>query len=427
MKNIFLFLLAFMIGHSVMAQDPAKDIKKAARLLGTYNLDPRNSLDKLEEAISIADASINDPMVKSDPTAWQTYGEIFMAAINHDVLENVANNEAPISYPSAPAKAFLGFKKAAELADKSYQTKDAMKALAAGIQNIYYMGSALYQAANYKAAYEAFQATYNAYELLQKNNEPHSFSAEEQPKALYYSGICAQQAEMTNEAQVVFGKLIETNMAEPLVYENYFVMKLAKGDTTSAEQVLKQGRERYPDDTGLLYAEINYLLAKGELTELIDKLERAIEIEPDNVSVYVTLGQIYDKMYQDAATSDPVLAEENFVKAMSFYQRALEKETNNFDAVYSIGALWYNKAAAYSQELNALSSDYSPAGNKKYEAKKAQMDEAFMKALPFFLQSEQINPNDFNTLVALKEIYARQDKLDLVDQYKQKLEALGNQ
>ena len=112
---------------------------------------------------------------------------------------------------------------------------------------------------------------------------------------------------------------------------------------------------------------------------------------------------------------------------MSYYQQALVKDPKSFDANYSIGALWYNKAAAYSVELNAFSNDYSPAGTKKYDAKKAQMDETFIKALPFFQQAEVLNPKDMNTLIALKEIYARQDKFDLVESYKQKIDALGNQ
>lgn len=423
MKRFFFLFLALTFAGLVTAQDPAKDIKKAQRLLGTYNLDPRNSLDKLEEAITLAESSIHDPAVKADPTAWLTYGEIFMAAVDNDVIANVSNNTAPISQPFAPAKAFQGFKMAAELADKSYVLKDAMKALSAGIQNIYYMGSALYQAGNYKAAYEAFKATHEGYELLKKNNEPTTFSADEHPKSLYYSGICAQQASMADEAREVFTKLVEGGSTEPGVYEALFNM-LLKDNPAEAERILKLAREKFPDDTGILYAEINYYLSKGELTSLISKLEKAVEIDPNNISVYITLGQIYDKMYQDAANGDPLVAEENFTKAMSYYQQALSKDATNFDAVYSIGALWYNKAAAYSVELNALSNDYTPAGNKKYEAKKAQMDEAFEKALPLFIQAEQINPKDYNTLIALKEIYARQDKLDLVEQYNKKLEAI---
>lgn len=427
MKNLLILFFAFILAGGAMAQDPVKDMKKAARLLGTYNLDPSTGEDELQEAIQLANASINDPAVKSDPAAWLTYGEIFMAAVNDDVRRNVVNTEAPITQPSAPAKAFLGFKMAAELADKTYQTKDAMKALAAGIQNIYYLGSALYQAGDYKSAYDAFQATYEAYNLLKKNNEPTTFSADEHPKSLYYSGVCAQQAGLNEEAKKVYKALVDAGSNEPGVYEALFNIYVKDNNATEAEKVLKAAREKFPNDTGILYAEINYLLAKGELQGLISKLEKALEMEPNNISVYVTIGQIYDKLYQEAVATDPVKAEENFTKAMDYYQQAMAKDPKNFDAVYSIGALWYNKAAAYSIELNNLSSDYSAEGNRKYEAKKAQMDETFSKALPLFIQAEEINPKDYNTLIALKEIYARQDKLDLAEQYKQKIEMLEKQ
>lgn len=423
MKKFVVLFFAIVFAGGIIAQDPVKDMKKAARLLGTYNLDQASGADELEEAIALANASINDPAVKTDPTAWQTYGEIFLAAVNRDVFANVADNTSPITEPSAPAKAFKGFKMAAELGDKSYQIKDAMKALSAGIQNIYYIGSALYQAGDYKAAYNAFQATYDAYSLLLKNKEPTTFSAEEHPKALYYSGICAQQAGLTVEARDVFRQMVDAGSNEAGVYEALFNMYL-KDNPAEAEKILMIAREKFPDDSGILYAEINYYLAKGELTSLISKLEKALEIEPNNVSVYVTLGQIYDKMYQDSALVNPQQANESFVKAMSYYQQAMEKDPKNFDAVYSIGALWYNKAAAYSKELNDLSNDYSTEGNRKYEAKKAQMDEAFEKALPIFIQAETINPQDYNTLVALREIYARQDKLDVAEQYKIKIENL---
>ncbi|MDQ3015212.1 MAG: hypothetical protein M3R25_00580 [Bacteroidota bacterium] len=426
MKKFFLFLFALILAGGLMAQDASKDIKKAARLLGTYNLDPQNSAGKLEEAIMLADASMNDPLTKDDPTAWQTYGEIFMAAIDNDVKANVLNATATVAQPSAPAKAYKGFMMAAQLSDKSYQSKDAMKALSSGIQNIYYMGSALYQQEKFAAAYEAFKATYDAYALLKKNNEPTSFSADEQPKSLYYSGLCAQQAGLTNEARDVFQQMVDSGSGEPGVYEALFNMYL-KDNPAEAEKVLNLARTKFPEDSGILYAEINYYLQKGELVSLISKLEKAIEIEPNNVSVYVTLGQIYDKLYQDEVAKDPSMGEANFTKAMDYYKKALEIDAKSFDAVYSIGALWYNRAAAYSLELNSLSSDYSAAGNQKYEAKKLQMDDAFEKALPFFLQAEQLNDKDFNTIVALKEIYARQNKLDLVEQYKVKLEGINKE
>ncbi len=425
MKKVLFLLLFACVGLGLQAQDPVKDIKKAARLLGTYNLDPSGSADKLQEAVALANANIDDALVKIDPTAWQTYGDIFMTVVNTDVAHFVIDPAYKVADPMASGKAFKGFKMAAELADKSYQTKDAMKGLSAGIQNIYYMGSALYQTQNYAGAYDAFKATYDGYALLKKNNEPTNFDASEQPKALYYSGLCAQQAGMMEEAKTVYKQLVDQGIAEAGVYEA--LINLYKDeDPALSEQYLKAAREKYPDDTALLYAEINHLLAKGELVSLVEKLEQAAALDPNNVSIYITLGQIYDKLYQDQSATDPAAAEESFTKAMSYYQQALVKDAKSFDAVYSIGALWYNKAAAYSLELNALSNDYTPAGTKKYDAKKVQMDDAFVKALPFFQQAEELSPKDINTLIALKEIYARQDKFDLVEAYKQKLAALGN-
>jgi tetratricopeptide (TPR) repeat protein len=424
MKHIFILLLTLGMFATAQAQDPAKDIKKAARSLGSYNLDPVGMEDKLDEAIQLADASINDPVVAADPTSWLTYGEIFLAAVDKDARNTVLDTGAIVAYPEAPAKAYKGFMMTAQIADKSYQTKDAMKALAIGIQNIYYLGSVLYQDRNYKAAYEAFKATYDSYSLLKKHNEPTEFDPAEHPKALYYAGLCAQEAGMMKEATIVFEQLVNEGIAEPAVYEA-LVAVYSESNPTLSEKYLMEGRAKYPDYTALLYAEINHYLAKGELVGLIDKLEKALTLEPDNTSVIVTLGQIYDKLYQDNANTNPVVAEEHFTKAMEYYRQAKEKDPKNFDATYSIGALYYNKAAAYSVELNTLANDYSPAGNKKYADKEAQMNAAFNQALPFFEQAEKINPTDFNTLTALKEIYARQNKLDQVNIYKEKIDKLN--
>lgn len=423
MKNYLFLLLIACTGLTLQAQDADKDIKKAGRYLGTYNLDPTGSADKLAEALQLADSAIKDAEVKADPSAWQIYGEVFMTQVNSDVTNLVLNPEYKVKDPYAAGKAYKGFSMAAELATKSYQTKDAMKALSAGLQNIYYMGSSLYQSGNYDAAYEAFYATYNGYNLLLKNEESTTFDPAEHEKTLYYSAVCAQQAGKTDIAFDIYKQLVDAGKAEPGVYEA-LIRHYETSDPALSEKYLKAAREKYPNDQALLYTEINYLLAKGELTSLIDNLNQALEMDPENTSIYVTIGQIYDKMYQDEVAVDTAAAREHFDLAMSYYQQALEKDDKSFDAIYSIGALYYNKAAAYSVELNALADDYTPAGTKKYDAKKAQMDAAFSDAMPFFKQAEMLNPEDLNSLIALKEIYARQNELDLVKEYQAKIDAV---
>ncbi len=423
MKNYLFLLLIACTGLTLQAQDAAKDIKKAGRFLGTYNLDPSGSADKLAEAVQLADSAIKDAEVKADPSAWQIYGEVFMTQVNSDVTALVLNPESKVKDPYAAGKAYKGFSMAAELATKGYQTKDAMKALSAGLQNIYYMGSSLYQSGNYDAAYEAFNATHNGYNLLMKNEESTTFDPAEHEKTLYYSAVCAQQAGKMDIAIDIYKQLVDAGKAEAGVYEA-LIGYYEESDPALSEKYMKAARAKFPNDQALLYREINYLLAKGELSSLIESLNKALEMDPENVSIYVTIGQIYDKMYQDEVAVDSAAAREHFDLAMSYYQQALEKDEKSFDAIYSIGALYYNKAAAYSVELNTLADDYTPAGTKKYDAKKAQMDAAFADAMPFFKQAEMINPEDTNTLIALKEIYARQNKLDLVKEYQAKIDAV---
>lgn len=47
---------------------------------------------------------------------------------------------------------------------------------------------------------------------------------------------------------------------------------------TDALKYLNAGRSRFPDDTGLLYAEINYYIKEGKLDVLIDKLKKLLKL-----------------------------------------------------------------------------------------------------------------------------------------------------
>jgi len=176
-----------------------------------------------------------------------------------------------------------------------------------------------------------------------------------------------------------------------------------------------------------LFAEINYYLKVGKLDVLTDKLKAAIAKEPDNVSVYTTLGNVYDQLNQkERAAGNIEKADEYFNSAFDYFTQALAKDSKNFDATYSQGALYYNKAASMTTKLNELGNDYSSAGTKKYNAIKAEMDGYFTQALPYFLKAEELDPKDQNTMIALKEIYAREGKLEKSAEYKAKIEALGS-
>ncbi len=102
---------------------------------------------------------------------------------------------------------------------------------------------------------------------------------------------------------------------------------------------------------------------------LINKLELAIKKEPDNLSVYNALGNVYDQLYHNERnTGNITKANEYFDLALKNFKIVTKKDfPNNFDAIYSQGALYYNKAAILISKMNKIiSNDFSTEGNNKY-------------------------------------------------------------
>ena len=124
---------------------------------------------------------------------------------------------------------------------------------------------------------------------------------------------------------------------------------------------------------------------------------------------------------------DEAKANEYFDSALGVYKEVLEKDDTNFDAWYSSGALYYNRAANLAPKINDLANDFSAEGTKKYDVLKNKMDETFKTSLPYFEKAESLKEGDRNTIIALKEIYARSNMFDKVTEYQAKLDALPAQ
>ena len=151
-------------------------------------------------------------------------------------------------------------------------------------------------------------------------------------------------------------------------------------------------------------------------------MKDAIKKEPKNVTLYFTLGNVLDNLA--TAEKDETKQKALVAEALEYYTKTLELDAKNVDAIYSIGASFYNKAAIYSKEMKKLESDFSKEGQKKYNAAEKLMLDEFDKALPYFKKAESINPNDQNTLIALKEIFAKKNDMKMSGEFKARLETI---
>ena len=276
---------------------------------------------------------------------------------------------------------------------------------------------------SYEDAYLEFNKALEIHEVLKENGKESLFDEEKAYNdQMFYAALAANNANMADMAMPLYEKLADAKYDKPAIYEGLYNGTFEK-DQEAAYKFLEKGRELYPDDVSLLFAEINHYLKINQLDQLIDKLKTAIDKEPDNISLYSTLGNVYDNLYQkEAKEGTPEKADEYFNSSLEYYQKALDRDPKFFDAVYSMGALYYNKAASMTTKLNELANDYSKEGIKKYDEFKGEVFKQFDMALPHFKKAEQLNPNSVNTLIALKEIYARKDDLPISTIFKERLD-----
>ncbi|QQS27861.1 MAG: hypothetical protein IPM47_13375 [Sphingobacteriales bacterium] len=107
-------------------------------------------------------------------------------------------------------------------------------------------------------------------------------------------------------------------------------------------------------------------------------------------------------------------------KAESYYTKALNIKPDFFDALYNMGALFYNEAADKIKQANEL--DLSK--QKEYDKLSNEAKGLFNKALPYFDKALAVEANDLNTLIALKEIHANLGDMKKSNEYKARYDAI---
>jgi len=427
MKKLALGLLSlFLVIGTINGQEGKKALKKGSKMLEKYGSNAMDNADQLDEGLMLVEKAFEDEEVKAKAKSYNTLGAAYNEVIEGQVKAKMIDPTYAITKGDLALEAMMKFKKAYEMAEKGGDKKDAIKGLQEAENHLNNVGIYFFQENKYSEAFDFFNGAIKAYKQLKEWDADSRLDEEVDRKDHYfYTGAAGYYGDKGAEVVPVLEELEAEGTDKGLVYEALYNI-LNEIDKEKAVMYLEKGRTTFPDDTGLLFAEINHYLLEGKLDVLTDKLKAALAKEPDNVSIYTTLGNVYDQLnQQERAAGNLEKADEYFAQAFEYYGQAVEKDPDNFDAVYSQGALYYNKAASYTDRINELANDFSAEGTKKYDALKLEMDGYFDQALPFFTKAIVMKANDLNTLIALREIYARKNQMDKVAEYKAKIDAIS--
>ncbi len=431
--KVVLQVFAGLLLFNYIGQAQDMDLAKKAFLV--YRLD-QSRYDKLGDAVKYIQG---EPAGEDANGAayYQLRGEIFRAVATEIITIKQKGLGSMDKLPKVDDPALVAFHafetalqkaKAADPA-KKLEVKEALDGISSLQSYLSNLGIYAYEAKKYKLAYENFDATLKTHEVLKANDASSSLDAPAvQQGQQYLAGLAAMNAGMSAEAMNYFEKLYQAGYEKPAVYESLYKLKTAgdNPDMDAAYKYLAEGRKKFPDEVSLLFAEINHFLKMNMPEELVGRLKEAIEKQPTNDALYKTLANVYDNLYQkESKDGNREKMLEYYNGALEYYEHVITKNPKSFDAYYSKGALYFNRAAALSTELTEIDNT-TEEGKKQYDETKTEMMATFDKALPYLQKAESLDPNNANTLTALRQIYTRKDDAAMSDEMKKRLETVQN-
>jgi tetratricopeptide (TPR) repeat protein len=459
MKRLSLLLAITCIGIGAFAQ--------SSKVSSAINYLDNGELDRALESIEVA--TLNEKTANSAKT-WLYRGRVY-SAIGFDQSGNFTNLAvAPLD------SALYSFNYALTLSD----VDKYKKLLLLEYQNLQFgffnMGAQAFQNKNYQLAHDAFAKSSEA-NLQQRGID------EKVPMdtgVIFNVGLTAERLGYEQEAMDIFQKLVDMGYNEPYVYQALSEIYNNLGRVEDAIAVINAGRKAFPTNQALIITELNFYLAQGKVEEIVNKLQEAINLDPDNVELYFALGNAYGELEKtamiesgtpaesvksclgepdsredvtekgasaqkwtygkveitmvDGKISDiegdmkqlneiaakcdnPAKAKEYFGKAVDAYKKALELQPDNFENNLYLGALYYNTAIEINKKIINLPLDAEAEYNKLVE----ERNQLYADALPYFEKAHALNDKDVPTMQALKEIYAKQNNFEKMKEIKTKL------
>lgn len=230
--------------------------------------------------------------------------------------------------------------------------------------------------------------------------------------SFYNACIAASKSKNPDKIIEYNKKMVDLKIAAPLNFTGISNAMQIKGDTMGAFEILKKGREVFPNDASIITEETNLFIAKGRSADALANLKTMVAKDPKNVFAYLFMGNIYDGMAnpKDRFGKDlpkPANFEEMFKNAESSYAKVIEMNPPNkeflFDANYNLGAMYNNYGGMIASRQAEQIKDLMKV-QKENEEKAAVY---YKKAIPYLEQALNIKNNDVNCMKALRVLYLK--------------------
>ena len=398
-KTIFTILLAAI---SSIAFAQKQNITSAAILLKQYSSEKDTSVQtlKIKEAKEFIDQAFANESTSNEPKMWNYRAPIYLQiALKKPSLDE----DAILKATEAHIKCLQKDEKGRIIVRKWTTEEDILAGLIQCGYKLFNVAIDKYNAKDYTGALKYYNAIFDIISLDAEDQLKRGNITKE--TILYNSFFASSKMKDNATSKKLLQQLIDINFNEPAIYIHMSNVYLEDKNTDKALEYLKLGRNMFEGDQSLINTEINLYIQLGRTSELIEKLGEAIALDSENDLLYFNRGTIYDQ-------------EGDFVNAEKDYKASLAINPDAFGTNYNLGALYFNAGVAINNKANDTSS------NKIFEKLKKEAEASFAKALPFLETAYELNGEDKNTLLSLKQLYYLSGDYKKSEEMKKQIEEL---
>lgn len=381
MKKLSLLIILAGFSYGVKAQN--------AEVVNAFNYQKYKEYDKAKISI---DKAILDPKTGISAKTWYYRGSIYQ-----DIEESLDANVKGLD-TSALDVCVASYLKSLELDLKKTYSEDIKKRIPF-LQNRYVnKGIEEYKAKRFQSASDNFMKSAKISESVFNKIDT---------ALIFNAALASINAKNIPSQKELLSRLIDLKYKDAEVYRSLANVYMSQKDTAKGLELLALGRKEFPSNNSLMIDELNVYMSRGQAKQMISKMEEAASADSTNKTLWFALGATYDNMGKKP----------NADKA---YRKAISLDENYFDATYNLGAMHYNAGVEVYNKVK----DLPMSKEKEYNAGKAKYTASFNKSLPYLEKALILQPNDVNTLMSLKEVYAKLDNFSKSGEMKKRIEAL---
>ena len=337
--------------------------------------------EEYSDAKQYIDEAYETESTSNDPKMWNYRAPIYLQIA---LKEPALDSEAAFKATEAHIKCLQKDKKGRIIVRKWTSEEDILAGLMQCGYKLFNVAIDKYNTEDYKGSLKYYNAIFDIIPLDAEDQLKRGNITRE--TILYNSFFASNKMKDNSISKNLLQQLIDINFNEPAIYIHMSNILIEEGDSDKALEYLALGRDMFEDDQSLINTEINLYIQLGRTSELIGKLGEAIALDEENDLLYFNRGTIYDQ-------------EGDISNAEKDYLKALDLNPSAFGANYNLGALYFNAGVETNNKANQTSN------NTVYNKLKSQAEVSFTKALPYLETAYELNTEDKNTLLSLKQLY----------------------